>query len=212
MFKSARGGMSVRWVHAVLIAGLVVPLAHMAASGATQENAPPDKALLAVVDMGRVLTGCKEWQDAVQERARMRDTARRTLEKLARKDQVLRNEYENLPPGTEERRKKAEELEAALQEYQQTRQQLDEEAARQHERSVRSLFAKLNGVVAEYAKAHGISVVLKKQDFDLAAPQSIEQSLQIATTEVLYADPALDISAAVIERLNAAYEGPIEVK
>jgi Skp family chaperone for outer membrane proteins len=198
---------------AALIVALARPLCGGAASRAAQENAPPpQKTLVAVVDMGRVLAGCKEWQDAVAERARMLDTARRTLDKLARKGQVLRNEYENLPPGTEERRKKAEELEAALQEYQQTRQQLDEEAARQHEGSVRNLFAKLSGVVAEYAKEHGISVVLKKQDFDLSAPQSVEQSLQIATTEVLYADPALDISAAVIERLNAGYKGPIEVK
>jgi Skp family chaperone for outer membrane proteins len=105
----------------------------------------------------------------------------------------------------------AEELQAALEETQQTRQELDEQSARQHEEAVRSLFARLNRVVADYAVEHGISVVLKKQDFDLSAPQSVEQSLQIATTEVLYADPALDISAAVIERLNAAYKGPIEV-
>ena len=39
--------------------------------------------------------------------------------------------------------------------------------------------------------------------FDLSAPESIEQNLQIATAEVLYADPSLDITPAIIERLNA---------
>jgi len=217
MSNAARGSTAVRCLRSLLVVALIAmfarPLCDGAASGGTQGDAPrSQRTLIAVVDMGRVLAGCKEWQDAVGERARTLDTARRTLDKLVRKDQVLRNEYENLPPGTEERRKKAEELEAALQEYEQMRQQLDDEAARQHEGSVRNLFARLNGVVAEYAKEHGISVVLKKQDFDLTAPQSVEQSLQIATTEVLYADPELDISAAVIERLNAAYKGPIEVK
>ncbi len=200
------------WMHVLLGVALAGVLTALAASGAATESAPPDKALIAVVDMGRVLAGCQEWQDAVQERARMMDAARRTLDKLVRKDQVLRNEYENLAPGTDERQKKAEELQAALQEYDQTRQQLDEEAARKHEAAVRSLFAKLNRVVGQYAKEHAISIVLKKQDFDLTEPQSVEQSLQIATTEVLYADPALDISSPVLERLNADYKGPIEVK
>jgi len=201
------------WVRALLGAALAGAVTALVASGDTPENPlPVEKTLVAVVDMGRVLAGCKEWQDAVQERARMLDTAHRTLDKLVRKDQVLRNEYENLAPGTDERQKKADELQAALQEYDQSRQQLDEEAARQHEAAVRSLFAKLNRVVAEYAKEHDIRVVLKKQGFDLSEPQSVEQSLQIATTEVLYADPALDISGPVLERLNAEYTGPIEVK
>jgi len=34
----------------------------------------------------------------------------------------------------------------------------------------------------------------------------------LATTEVIYAEPGLDISQAVVERLNAEYSGPIEVK
>ena len=84
--------------------------------------------------------------------------------------------------------------------------------ARQHEESVRSLFAKLNGAVSAYGREQGISLVLKKHALDPAEPRSVEQSLQIATTEVLYADAALDISGPVIERLNADYARPIEVK
>ena len=34
----------------------------------------------------------------------------------------------------------------------------------------------------------------------------------LATTEVLYAEPGMDISPVVIEQLNSAYTGPIEVK
>ncbi len=217
MFRVAHRSLTARCIRWLLVVALLASFGGHLCDGAPAETGreagPSDqKTLLAVVDMGRVLAGCKEWQDAVAERARMLDAARRTLDKLARKGQVLRNDYENLPPGTEERAKKAEELEAALQEYQQMRQQLDEEAARQHESSVRNLFARLDSVVREYAKEHGISIVLKKQDFDLSAPQSVEQSLQVATTEVLYADASLDISTAIIERLNASYKGPIEVK
>ena len=215
MSRSTHGKLAIPWLYVLLGGALVVALAALSARGAAQENqrpAPPAKAVVAVVDMGRVLAESKEWQNAVEERARMLDTTKRTLSKLMRKDQVLRNEYESLPPGSEERQNKATEIEAAVQEYQQTRQELDEKMARQHEESVRRLFGKLTRVVSSYAKEHGIQVVLKKQEFQPAEPGSVEQSLQIATTEVLYADPALDISDAVVERLNAESAGPIEVK
>lgn len=167
---------------------------------------------VAVVDMDRVLAGSKEWRDGVEERSRMQDTARRTLNKLARKDQVLRNEYENLPPGTEERQDKAAEIEAALQEYDEARQELEGDIARQHDESVRKLFAGLNRAVSTYAQEHGIALVLKKQSLQATEPRSPGESLQMATMEVLYADPALDISADIVELLNAEYPGPIEVK
>ncbi len=63
-----------------------------------------------------------------------------------------------------------------------------------------------------HAREHGISLVLKKQALQLSGPETIEQGLQIATTEVLYADEGLDITDAIVERLNAEYQAPVEVK
>jgi len=210
------GGKALALRRLAFSVGLVAVLAVWAAGwGTAQEGtgtAPAAGLRVAVVDMSHVLSASKEWRDAVEERTRLLDTMRRTLNKLTRRNQVLRNEYENLPPGTEERQQKAAEIEQALQEFQQTRLELEEQIARQHDRSVRSLFGKLNGIVASYAQQHGIQLVLKKQDVDLTEAETVEQSLQIATTEVLYADPALDISEAVVAELNAGYEGPIEVK
>ena len=66
--------------------------------------------------------------------------------------------------------------------------------------------------VADHARENGIHIVLKKQDMELAGPESIEQNLRLATTEVLFADPALEITDAVVARLNAGYPGPLEVE
>jgi len=196
----------------LLLVGVIAALGLWASALEGAGDRPAAVLKVAIVDMSRVLKESREWRDAVEERARVLDTMKRTLNKLSRRNQVLRNEYENLPPGTEERQQKAAEIERALQEFQQTRVDLEEQIARQHDKSVRGLFGKLNRIVAAYAQQNGVQLVLKKQDVDLAEPETVEQSLQIATTEVLYADPALDISDAVVEALNAAYEGPIEVK
>ena len=68
----------------------------------------------------------------------------------------------------------------------------------------------LREVVAEYARQEGIDVVVKLQDMDVANLQ--EQALRLATTEVIYASDALDVTGVVVDRLNAAYAGPIEEK
>jgi Skp family chaperone for outer membrane proteins len=167
---------------------------------------------IAVVDMAGVLRGSQQWRDSVEERARLLDTVRRTLSKLSREVQVLRNDYENLPPSTDERTKKGAEVEAAMRNLEQARAENEAKVAQHQNESVRSFFSQLTTVVAAYARENGIHLVLKKQALDLAGPETVEQNLQIATAEVLFADAALDITPAIVERLNAAYPAPIEAK
>ncbi len=205
-------GRKVLWRGAAAVCAAAAVLTAWSAARA-QDTAGAGVAGLrvAVVDMSRVLRGSQEWGDSVDERARIVETRGRTVSKLRRQVQLLRNEHGNRPPGSPERRQKAAEVEIALQELDRVELEFDTRLARQLNGSARSLLAKLNVVVADYAREHGIHLVLKKQDMDLVGPDSVEQSLQMATTEVLYADPALDISDAVIETLNAEYPGPIEV-
>lgn len=142
----------------------------------------------------------------------MRQTMQRAVEKLARQEAILRNEHENLPPGSTERLLKAAQVERAARQLQQTQAEMELEVAAAYRATVRSVFGQVSRACADYAARHGIALVLKKQDIDFDAPDSIEQGLRISTTEVLYADPALDISEAIIQAVNAGYEGPIEVK
>jgi Skp family chaperone for outer membrane proteins len=195
------------------LAGLAVAaLALAAASHAAQQAEAAPALKVAVVDMGRLLRQSVQWQDDVEERARLADGMDRTLDKHTRHVQVLRNEVENLPPGTDERRRKEAELEAALQERARTRLDFESRIARQHAESVRALFAEMERAVADHAAANDVHLVLKKQAIELSGPESVEQGLMIATAEVLYAHPSLDATDAVVEAMNAAYEGPIEVK
>jgi Skp family chaperone for outer membrane proteins len=200
------------YVLALAVAALLVASAVRAGGAAPAAAAGPRVPVVAVVDMSGVLSGSDEWKDMAQERNRMMENAKEALNNLTQKAQVLRNEYDNLPPGTEERTAKANELQAALQELQNSRQEFETQLSQSYSAATRSLFAKVGKIVEAYARENNIDLVLKKQTLDLTGPETLGQNIMLATTEVLYADPALDISKAVIERLNAAYTGPIEVK
>ena len=209
------GSKSVRaWAGALLCAAAMLTAVVGRVRGAERE-APAPRApglVIAVVDMAEVLRGSRQWLDGLEERARMVDRMQRTLRKLSREVQLLRNDYDNLPPGTDQRANKGAELEAALRNLEQTRLAMEAEVAQHHSDSLRSFFGQLTSAVAEHARANGIHLVLKKQALDLAGPESMEQNLQIATAEVLYADASLDITSPVVERLNAAYLAPIEAQ
>ncbi len=165
-----------------------------------------------MVDMSRVLNASDEWHDMGAERNRIVQNAKEALNNLSQKVQVLRNEYDNLPPGTDERAAKAKELQTALQDLSSAQQDYQTQVSQSYSAATRSMFAKIGKIVDAYAREHHIDLVLKKQTIDLSGPETLGQNIMLATTEVLYADPSLDISKTVIAQLNAAYKGPIEVK
>ncbi|MFO8008440.1 MAG: OmpH family outer membrane protein [Candidatus Brocadiia bacterium] len=184
-----------------------------AAETAEPATQPAARALrIAVVDLSEIMRESEQWQDTTEERMRMMDRMRRTLTKMSEQLQVLRNEYENLPPDTEQRAEKQREMANALQELQRTRNEFETEIAEHHNQAAREMFTAVTEAVKAHAEQNDLDLVLKKQNLDLAGMEDVEQSLLLATTEVLYARPMLDISGAVVERINADYPGPIETK
>ena len=202
-----------RSVWIALVASSAVAFLWAAIGAAQQEATAPERGLrVAVVDMSTVLRSSKQWRDAGEERMRLMEQMSLTLGKLGQHVQVLRNEYGNLPPGTEERAQKEREIAEALDKLQTTRREFETQIAEHHNRAGRELFQKITEAVRDHAEENDIDLVLKKQQLDFTGVETVEQSLLLATTEVLYARTTLDISEAVVERINADYPGPIEVK
>jgi len=200
---------------ALALAAAAAVLALLAGRGRAQEavqTAAAGRPTIAVVDMNRVLQASDQWRDMADERNRRMVNMTQALKNLTEKAQVLRNEFDAQPPGSPQRQAAAQELQVALQELQNTRIQFEQEADSLYGDALRTMFQQVSQVVADYAREHDIDLVLKKQTLEMDAADVPGQSLVLATTEVLYAREDLDISEAVIERLNAAYPGPIEVR
>ncbi len=203
-------------IAALALAAAIALFALLPPGGAQEAAAEPSpggkRPVVAVLDMSVVLRGSDQWRDMAEERTRRMETMRASIDNLTRQAQVLRSEFENLAPGTEESQAKARELDQALRQLQQKRQEFEQSIAQSYAEATRTLFDAVRRVVADYAEQNGIDLVLKQQQIDLDEPESPGQNIMLATTEVLYAAPELDISATVVERLNAEYPGPIEVQ
>jgi Skp family chaperone for outer membrane proteins len=199
----------------VAVCGAVALGSALAAGGGPLEQTPgplPVAITAAVVETSRVLRSSHEWRDASQERLQLMDQMRRTVAALSRQVQLLRNEYENLPPGTDEKAVKQHELARALAQVQREREGFELRIAQLHNEASDRMLRRIAEAAREHAEQNGLSLVLRKESPGSSPPTMLDEGALLATTEVLYADPALDITDAIIDRVNAAYAGPIEVK
>ncbi len=68
------------------------------------------------------------------------------------------------------------------------------------------IYRDVNAAVAQYAKAHGIDMVLVTHKFDYNVTSTRALMLQIANRSVLYHDGAVDITAPLVRIMNQAYQ------
>ncbi len=68
------------------------------------------------------------------------------------------------------------------------------------------IYRDVNAAVAQYAKAHGIDMVLVTHKFDYNVTSTRALMLQIANRAVLYHDGAVDITPALVRIMNQAYQ------
>jgi len=178
---------------------------------AAQEGAAAGGQLvrLAVVDLEKVMQDSKEWADCEDKLSLLRDKMRRTLAKYESQLKVLRSEYRNLPPDTEELREKTIEIERAALQYQQAKLSFERELETERAKALGIIFAKVSKVVEQHARENNIDVVLKKRRMFSARPQEINMFM---ASDVLYTRDEFDITGAVVARLNEQYPGEIKDK
>jgi len=200
------------WVPALLAAGLVAWGALIALArtdGEGQEGAPQRPLRIAVVEMDALFERSAEWADFQDRQRRLLQRMRRTLKKHEDGLAVLRNEYENLPPGSREAREKRAQIEESLRAYRASRDQFERQATEARAEALRSLLRGLESVIRHYAREHELDLVLKRQTMELGPDKSVAALMRSVSSEVLYAHERLSITRPVLERLNASYQGEI---
>jgi len=214
MIRKVRDRAAARW--SLVAAGALAlccaaVLSVSGATGASEAPGAPRGTAIAAVNLSRVLRRCAQWQDVTEERNRLLESRQRALNKLVRQAQVLRNDQENLPPGSEERQLKTAELKQALDELERKRQQFEAEAMKQYSEATRAMLARIDQAVSAYAQEQGLQLVLQSRDL-AEATRGAKDPQSVMNSDVLYAAAEMDISDAIIAALDAAYQGPIQVK
>ena len=76
---------------------------------------------------------------------------------------------------------------------------------RDHRRLTLEMYEEINKTLAAVAKDKGLDLVLYRDGELVDTDETLELLAQIRTRKVLYSDDRLDITAEVLDRLNAAY-------
>jgi len=77
---------------------------------------------------------------------------------------------------------------------------------REHRMLTEQMYEEIVKVIADLAKEQGFDLVVYRDNIDLASQTTSELLAKIAQRKVLYNDPSLDLTQAVLERANAAYK------
>lgn len=176
--------------------------------GTAQTAAPAAAAMrLAVIDIVKVFDSLNEKiatdQDMKSRGDEFNDKKRKYQEELDKLSAQIKDfkpdspEYKDL---SEQLLKKAMDA-RSFQEYTQQRLLLD----RRTKTAV--LYKKINEAVAQYSVANGIALVLVTDEPNVAGARSEEELLsRITIRKVVYADPLLDISQKIIDKMNTEFK------
>jgi len=171
-----------------------------------QSSAGPAVLRVGVVNIADVLTNCRENLDREKEGQEKQRKITEEFKKLVAEAEAIKQELQNaLQPGSDqfrERRKEWFHKEAqlqALKEYEK------ESLTIESQMWTEALYQKLLDEIKSMARQEGLSLVLNNDESRLKGRKLQDMLNLILNRKVLYSAPTLDITAQVLENLDAAY-------
>jgi len=196
--------MTRRKLHILVLAGLVTCAALLTAAVA-QGPAAPANTRLAVCDIVLVFNNYQKSKDLTAELNESRSKLQ--AEKKQREEAIerLRLQLEALTVGQPEYEKRLGEMQKMVLELKVWEQYEETLLMRRHHRLTEEMYEELLTALGEVAHEQGYSVVLYTNRNRIESQNSAELARAIESRKVLYNDPSLDITDAVLARLNQKY-------
>ena len=171
------------------------------------QTAAPPPTRLAVLDIVKVFDSLNEKVQTDQE---MTNKGKEVTEQKRKYDEALTKlaaQLKDFKPESQEFKDVSDELlkkgmEArSYAEYSQQRQLLDRRT------KTAQIYKRINDAVAAYSQANGIALVLVTDEPNVGGARSEEELLsRITVRKIVYAHPSLDISQAIIDKMNSEYK------
>ena len=189
----------------ILSLGAVIGLVSWASVRA-QANSGAQATVIAVLEVGRVFNTCKEKTDIDANARSAQEKA--DVDKAEREESIkqLQFDMELINPDSPQSKKKRQEIERKVVEYQVEIQYRRQQIVREQMRRYELLYKKLRDTCSEVAQANGFDLVLFKETEKLnyKAPQDLVN--QIGGRKVLWAAERLNITDQVIQKLNNVWD------
>ena len=194
----------------MLVAGLLVCGAVLLNDSAAQPAATDAGARVAVCDVVRVFNNYIRGTDLTkmmnQERAKVDAENRKRSDAIdAIKEELGPNGLKKGSPEYDKRYLEMQRLSIDREAYVQYKSAV---AAHQHFRLTKEMFQEILAMVEKVAKEKKFRIVLLKNDDEFLAQNTRDLLREIGRQQVLYCDDSVDISEAVLTRMNRAYTAP----
>ncbi len=187
---------------ALIGAGSIVALLFASPDGRGWKAADATQSRVAVVDVVLVLSTAKPFVAADTALRAWIDDVKRVFKARDEELKKAAADLEVFSPDSEEFKSKSRELDRKRLEFQQDFEEKDRERLRRITDSQKAAWDQASAAIAEYAKAQGIEVVLQLRKGDFAGKTQEQVSAEMYLRDVLYADPALDITSTILSILN----------
>ena len=189
----------------VLLSALALIVVAFAGAYA-QNRMTAEPTAVAVVDLQKLLQSLDERTEREADVARQRERLQQQAEQKRSRIQQIRNELDMPKAGTPKFREKQTELEKAAIELNVWTQYQQQRVNRETGLMIEDLYRKCLDKVETTAKDMGYDMVFFKEsspDFNYENPQQL--STQIQVRKLLWSTDEIDITDAVAQRMNNAY-------
>lgn len=159
--------------------------------------------MIGVVDMRQIFEQGRQTADYQHQTMQERERIIRNLEQLDSEIEQLHGRSQTLRPGSDDHLQALRQMmekQARLEALQKFHEQ---EIALKDQRWTERLYRDILSVTEEIAAAKGLVLVLEKGRVELPSPSPNELMLTMRTHKVLYTGGCVDITAEVMERLDA---------
>ena len=190
----------------VLIVGLLIAGALLNRSTAQFAQITPAKGTsISVCNVVEVFNNCERAKAFRDQLAQQRETVNAQKEHRAKKLEAIQMELEGLRKGSEEYKKRLEEMWRLGYENEGWEKAQTAIMMKSYQSATQEMYEQIVNIVADVAKERGVELVLFRVREPISAETGQDLAAQISRRQVLYSDEGLDITEIVLARLNQVY-------
>ena len=162
-------------------------------------------AKIGVLRFTALINGYKRMQ--IEQKASITKRKELQKEQASRRDELNRLEakLQQHAPGSEAYNRTEDELQQKKAELETWARREAQKLLLEEGRIIRSIYDDVQKAATEVGRNGGYALILKEDDFDLVGTRVTELKLKVALRKILYVDPSLDITEAVLKLLNKTY-------
>jgi len=184
------------------LAVALLPTAVMRLAEAEEARPAPR---IATINIAKVFANYKKTQDLDRDLRATRDQKQQVADDKRNEIARLRESIALLEIGTEDRKKKEEDLQRKQVEFQTFQKVTADSLVSMRKEATEKLYAEIIKAITEYGRGEKLDLIVKVDDTPLTSESIDELLFKINQRQIVYFSPQMDITDAVLNRLNKGY-------